>query len=48
MDSTAKTGTRMEIPERSVISIETQLGSDVYTPKKALICGLAGSLRFHW
>jgi hypothetical protein len=37
MDSTANTGKRMEIPDESWISIETVVGSVVYTPKKAVV-----------
>ena len=48
MDSTADTGTRMEIPEGSLISIESLVGSEVETRKNALVWGLAASLRFHW
>jgi hypothetical protein len=36
MDSTAKTGTRIEIPEGSLISIESLVGSEVETRRKAV------------
>jgi hypothetical protein len=48
MDSTAETGTRIEIPEGSLISIESLVGSEVETRRNALVWGFAASLRFHW
>jgi hypothetical protein len=37
MDSTAETGTRIEIPEGSLISIESLVGSEVETRRNALV-----------
>ena len=48
MDSMAETGTRIEIPEGSLISIESLVESDVCTRRKAVAWGFAASLRFHW
>ena len=48
MDSTAETGTRIEIPEGSLISIESLVGSEVETRRKTLDWGAAASSRFHW
>jgi len=48
MDSTAETGTRMEIPEGSFISMVSLVGSDVWTRRNALDWGAEASLRFHW
>ncbi len=48
MESTADTGTRIEIPEGSLISMGSLVGSDVWTRKKALCAGGVASLRFHW
>jgi hypothetical protein len=36
MDSTAETGTKIEIPEGSLISMETLVESDVCTRRKAV------------
>jgi len=48
MVSTAETGTKIETPEGSLISIEALVGSDVWTRRKELCAGGAASLRFHW
>jgi hypothetical protein len=48
MESTADTGTRIETPEGSLISIGSLFGSEVWTRKKVLCEGGAASLRFHW
>jgi len=41
MDSTAETGTRIEIPEGSLISIESLVESDVCTRRKAVAWGFS-------
>jgi hypothetical protein len=48
MVATAETGTRIETPEGSLISIEALVGSDAWTHRKVLRAGGAASLRFHW
>jgi hypothetical protein len=48
MDSTPETGTRIEIPEGSLISMESLVDSDVSTRRKAVARGFAAILRFHW
>jgi hypothetical protein len=48
MDPTADNGTRMGIPEGSLISMESLVESDVCTRRKTLVWCLAASLRFHW
>jgi hypothetical protein len=48
MESTADTGTKIETPEGSLISMGSLVGSEVWTRKKALCAGGAASLRFHW
>ena len=46
MDSTAETGTMIEIPEGSLISIESLVESDVCTRRNAVAWGFAARLRF--
>jgi hypothetical protein len=47
MDSTAETGTRIEIPEGSLISMLSLVGSDVWVCRNALDWGAEASLRYH-
>jgi len=48
MESTADTGTKIEIQEASFIPIECLLGSDVWTRRKELCSVGTASLLFHW
>ncbi len=48
MESTADTGTRIEIPEGSLMSVECLVVSDVWTRRKELCSAVTASLRFNW